>query len=227
MKKTLFLLLALNCTVSSFAREPLQFTSFSSPILEALSGELTKEEVLSKETQDLIDSMLQIARGEREDFNRGIMVGLAAPQLGILKRIILVDIGLDMSKKQLGKLTAFINPKIIWRSSESNIEHEGCYSVPEGLIGMVPRPLHIKFTALDREGNSVEQELSGLSARVFQHELDHLEGIRFPERVGENGVLHWVFDHDIVEYRKNRENWPNICSWGDWLKIKEQIAPRR
>ena len=97
-------------------------------------------------------------------------VGLAAPQVGILRRIVVIDIGEG--------LIELINPEILETSKETQIDAEGCLSNP-GQYGMVERPYRVKVRAQDRNGNWFEKEGEGLLARAFCHELDHLEGILF------------------------------------------------
>ena len=134
---------------------------------------------------------------------------------------ILVDIGFDTEKRNLGELTAFINPEILWSSSEIVYGREGCFSVDSRILGIVPRAQSIKIRALDRQGNPIVAEYSGFTARIFQHELDHLNGIRFPDRVGPEGKLHWVDPGRYLEYRNNPDNWECLCPWETWLAMKE------
>ncbi|NLP43021.1 MAG: peptide deformylase [Peptococcaceae bacterium] len=96
-------------------------------------------------------------------------VGLAAPQIGISKRIVVIDIGEG--------LIELINPIIVEKSGEE-IESEGCLSVPN-VVGEVKRAKSVVIQALNRDGETVEYEAEGLLARAFQHEIDHLEGILF------------------------------------------------
>ena len=96
-------------------------------------------------------------------------VGLAAPQVGILRRVVVVDVG--------DGLIELINPEIIAREGEQG-GAEGCLSIPEQ-FGIVTRPDHVKVRAQDRYGNFFEVEGDGLTARAFCHELDHLEGRLF------------------------------------------------
>ena len=100
-------------------------------------------------------------------------VGLAAPQVGILKRIVVIDIG-------EGPIV-LINPEIIEKSGEQTGD-EGCLSVP-GMAGQVTRPNYVKVKAQDEDMNEVEYEGEGLLARAFCHELDHLDGVVFKSRV--------------------------------------------
>ncbi len=197
------------------------FTPPGDPLLRMVVPEVPMEEICSSEIQEIIDTMYAIARGERGDTEKRVMVGLAAPQIGVAKRIILVDIDVQADRKDLGSLNAYINPKIVWSSEEQVEEREGCYSVDKHVMGIVPRALRIKVTALDRQGTPISEEFSGFTARIFQHEIDHLEGIRFPDRVGEKGILQWVEEDQYPEYRKNWQNWPVHCPWDIWLAMKE------
>ena len=98
-------------------------------------------------------------------------VGLAAPQVGILRRVVLVDVG--------DEIIELINPELIETSGEQ-IGAEGCLSVP-GKYGLVKRPMVAKVRAQDRDGNWFEAEGEELIARCFCHELDHLDGILYTQ----------------------------------------------
>ena len=101
-------------------------------------------------------------------------VGLAAPQVGILRRIFLVDVGLDGEQ-----IVEFINPEILETDGEQE-GAEGCLSVP-GRYGLVKRPYWVKVRAQDREGNWFEAEGEELIGRCFCHENDHLDGIVYTD----------------------------------------------
>lgn len=184
-------------------------------------AEISVEEIRDGDTQAIIDYMIEVACGQRGDTDKGVMVGLAAPQIGIGKPIILVDMGVDADRKDLGQLQAFINPRIVWHSVEQEEGREGCYSVDRRVAGIVSRPVKIKFTALDRHANPIEAEITGFTARIFQHEVDHLRGIRFPDIVGPEGVLQWVEEDKYSEYKGEWRNWPVRCPWDVWQKMKE------
>jgi peptide deformylase len=110
---------------------------------------------------DMVDTMYQ-APG----------IGLAAPQIDVLKRIIVID-----TSETKDDLHVFINPEIVSRDGEQTLE-EGCLSVP-GIYDNVTRAQRITVRALDREGQPFEVEASGLLATCVQHEIDHLEGRLF------------------------------------------------
>ena len=115
-------------------------------------------------------------------------VGLAAPQVGVLKRIVVIDIG-D------GPLV-LVNPEILMTSGEQTGE-EGCLSVP-GMSGQVTRPNYVKVKALDMDMKEQEYEGEGLLARAFCHEIDHLDGKMYTRLV--EGELHHVsYDNEEEE----------------------------
>ena len=116
-------------------------------------------------------------------------VGLAAPQVGILKQIFVVDIG-D------GKQYVAINPEITVVGEEVQTGEEGCLSVP-GKEGVVTRPMHIKVKALYQNMNEYTLDASGFLARAFSHENDHLQGILYTEKV--EGELEDVVYEELEE----------------------------
>ncbi|HWI96433.1 MAG TPA: peptide deformylase [Solirubrobacterales bacterium] len=105
----------------------------------------------------------------------GMGVGLAATQLGILRRLLVFQAGPDSEP------TALVNPEIEWLSSEVVVAEEGCLSLPRVSMD-VERPLHVRLSGLDVDGEPIRLEASGLEARVLQHELDHLDGILILDR---------------------------------------------
>jgi peptide deformylase len=105
----------------------------------------------------------------------GMGVGLAATQLGVLRRLLVFQAGGDSEP------TALINPEIEWVSEEGALAEEGCLSLPRVSVD-VERPLHIRVSGRDGEGEAIEIEASGLEARVLQHEIDHLDGVLILDR---------------------------------------------
>lgn len=102
-------------------------------------------------------------------------VGLAANQVGIVHRVLVVRAGLD------APVTTLVNPELEWRSEELETAEEGCLSLP-GVVVEVERPLHVRVRGSDEGGEPVRIEASGLEARVIQHEVDHLDGILILDR---------------------------------------------
>ena len=105
----------------------------------------------------------------------GMGVGLAATQVGMLRRLLVFQAGHDSEP------AALVNPEIEWRSDELVIAEEGCLSLPRVSMD-VERPLHITVTGLDVDGDPVRIEAAGLEARVLQHEIDHLDGVLILDR---------------------------------------------
>ena len=102
-------------------------------------------------------------------------IGLAAPQVGVSKRVVVMDIGRNPEDHAP---ICMANPEIVWVSDEDNTYEEGCLSVPEHYAQVV-RPKAVKVRFLDRDGQPCEIETDGLLATVIQHELDHLDGVLF------------------------------------------------
>jgi peptide deformylase len=182
----------------------LEFVNRHHPILSSQAIPVKAAEIQDPKMQYLLDSMLAFARGEQTDRQRHVLVGLAAPQIGIGYRIILVDIKAD-GRGGVSDLRPYINPEIVTYSSEREEWYEGCYSTGD-VKGVVSRPSEVTVRALDRSGKGIQETHRGYVARIFQHEIDHLNGIRFPERSSDVKVLHLVKSEEMPEYR-NREGW--------------------
>ncbi len=102
-------------------------------------------------------------------------IGLAAAQVGVLKRIIVMDLA---GKDEAPQPRYFVNPEIVWRSEELFTYEEGCLSVPE-IFDAVERPARVKLRYLDYGGQAVEEDAEGMFAVCIQHEMDHLDGVLF------------------------------------------------
>jgi peptide deformylase len=110
-----------------------------------------------------------------EIMHDGLGIGLAATQVGRLRRLLVYRV------TQEGPITALVNPEIEWHSREQDISLEGCLSLPRVHVE-VERPIHVRVRAQDPSGAPLTIEASGLEARVIQHELDHLDGILILKR---------------------------------------------
>ena len=135
------------------------------PRLQAVSTDVEK---VDAEIRKLVDEMA-------ESMYAADGIGLAAVQIGVPKRVIVIDLDQKEGKKNP---RAFINPKIIWASEEMAVFEEGCLSVPE-IWDDVERPARIKAEYLDLDGKKVELEADGMLATCLQHEMDHLNGVLF------------------------------------------------
>ena len=125
--------------------------------------------------------------GQVDDALRGLMddmletmyaapgIGLAAIQVGVPKRVIVMDLAREGEPKEP---RFFVNPEILWRSEETAPYEEGCLSVPE-IYEQVERPARVKLRYLNYQGEAVEEDAEGLFAVCIQHEMDHLEGVLF------------------------------------------------
>ena len=139
------------------------------------------DEVLTKQCKEVTKMTLRtkiLINDMLDTMYEAMGVGLAAPQVGILKRIVVIDVG-------EGPLV-LINPEILETSGEQTGE-EGCLSVP-GKSGVVTRPYHVKVKALNEDMEEIELEGEGLLARAFCHEIDHLSGKLYVDMV--EGELH-------------------------------------
>ncbi|SBW12259.1 peptide deformylase [uncultured Alphaproteobacteria bacterium] len=125
-------------------------------------------ETIDDDLRRLIDDML-------ETMYDAPGIGLAAPQVGVLKRLLVLDVA---GKDDPPAPMAFVNPEIVWESEEMNVYEEGCLSIPSH-YAEVERPARVKVRFLDRDGNRREIEADGLLATCVQHEIDHLDGKLF------------------------------------------------
>ncbi len=190
-------------------------------ILNLVAEEVAIVDIHSELIQGVIDRMLELSAGKGHSENDSRqMVGLAAVQLGVSKRIITIDVTADGSKKAQN-LQVLINPKVVSRSKELVPGREGCWSCGN-ICGNVDRSRSVEVEAVDRNGEAVLLKLANFVARIAQHETDHLDGIRFPDRIplSEQGRLHWVNPSEFDEYRNNWANWPNLCPRERWEQMK-------
>ena len=133
--------------------------------------------VLDKDFQTLVDNMIETMRAAPG-------VGLAAPQVSVSSRLVVVEYTEeDEEGSEAGpkKLYVVVNPEIVLASEEKEIGIEACLSIP-GLVGEVERHSQIVIKGLNRFGKPVKITTQGWLARIFQHEIDHLDGIVYPDR---------------------------------------------
>lgn len=195
-----------------------KFLKPGSLLLSKISQPVPLSQIDSPKINEIIQKMLKIAYGKQKDQSKPLMVGLAAPQIGIFKRIILVDVKAN-GKGEVGNLKVFINPKIIWKSKKTEEWYEGCYSTGK-ICGIVSRSISVKVKAITfktlgvislpppRWDIVVEEKFSGYTARIFQHEIDHLDGKLFIDLIKDPNKLHLVKPEEFHLYR-NKETWRN------------------
>lgn len=196
------------------------FVKPNNPILIKLAQAIPQAEITNSKTKGNIRKMLNVALGEQMDSAKPLLVGLAAPQIGISQRIILVDIKAN-GKGIVGDLRVYINPEIVEVSKETAEWYEGCFST-DRVCGVVERPISVTIKAFTPEGRKVVEKHSGYTARIFQHEIDHLNGKEFVSHITDDNKLHWVEDEQFPEYR-NKEGWRNwkyLCPRAKWMQIK-------
>ncbi len=147
------------------------------PVLRRKAKPITK---FDKELQTLIDDMIETMR-------EAPGVGLAAPQINVLQQLAVIEYAEgedeedeDGAEPKPKKLYVIINPEIVKASEEKIMGVEGCLSIP-GLVGEVERHEAIQVKALNRHGNPVKFKVDGWLARIFQHEIDHLNGVLFTD----------------------------------------------
>lgn len=132
-------------------------------------------------------------------------VGLAAPQVNILQRLVVMDLGTERpdGKRDYAAKNpmVFINPEIVWASETTQVHQEGCLSLPS-LWADVERPAEVKVRYTTRDGAVDEILATGLFAVCIQHEIDHLDGIVFPERLSRVRR-----DLAMAKWKKLRANW--------------------
>ena len=153
---------------------------FGHPTLRQVSAEVSLDYISSSEIQDLAASL----RKTLPDHG----IGLAAPQINHPWRMFLADLSKSTRADESEGSSICINPKITKFSSDNETDWEGCLSAP-GIWGQVTRPESIIVAFYDEFGKSQSAKLSGVAARVFQHELDHLDGILFVDRMTDMTTL--------------------------------------
>jgi len=156
----------------------LPLTISPDPLLKEVSKEVEK---ITPEIQKLMDDMIQTMYEERG-------VGLAAVQIGHLKRILVMDVSYELGKCDEGGCSEdhitnknpifVVNPKITWQSKEKSTFFEGCLSFPE-IRAEIKRPKEVEVEYLDYHGKKQKMKASGLLSTCVQHEIDHLNGITF------------------------------------------------
>jgi peptide deformylase len=162
-------------------RRRLPIVRLGDPILRRTATELPVEDVSSRDFQRFVDRLLRAMRGAEG-------VGLAAPQVGVSSRLFVWGALPEIAEQVV------INP-IVEPTSPAIVEGwEGCLSIP-GLRGLVPRFRRVRLRGLDRFGEPIDRRMAGYEARIVQHELDHLDGVVFLDRMTDLTSL--GFDEEV------------------------------
>ena len=162
---------------------------------------LHPDPVLKKVCQPVaaVDEAVQaLAKDMLETMYDAPGVGLAAPQVGVLSRVFVMDCS---PKEEEDQPMVLINPEIVWKSEEQNVYNEGCLSLPE-MYEDVTRPERCVVQWLDVDGNGQEQEFDGLWATCAQHEIDHLNGKLFIDYL--SGLKRSMITKKMMKVKKER-----------------------
>lgn len=153
-------------------------TKLGDPILRAPTRRVTSSELVTADCQALIDDLIETMRAANG-------AGIAANQIGDPRRICVIEVRPGNPRypyKPPHPLTVLVNPVLEWQSEARYDNNEGCLSVPD-LRGDLTRSVEVVVSGYDRDGGPVEHHLRGLTAGTAQHEVDHLDGIVFVDRV--------------------------------------------
>ncbi len=167
----------------------LDVLKLGNPVLRKVTEPFSVKEILSPKTQVLVEDMLETMRAE-------IGVGLAAPQVGVSKQLVVIEAQGEEGEAVI-PTTVLFNPVFTWMSEEQVEGWEGCLSV-DNLRGKVWRAAAVRLEALDRKGKPVRIETGGFLAVVLQHECDHLIGKLFLDRMRDLTTL-----TQLEEYREH------------------------
>ena len=171
----------------------LKIAKFGHPVLLEKCAEITdfSSNSLKKILYDMSETMIDYGG-----------IGLAAPQVHLSKRIIIFR-NPDIEEKEKIQITPLINPIYKPLSDEKEDDWEGCLSIP-GMQGLVRRYKKKNYHGYDLDGNKIENQAEGLHARVIQHEIDHLDGVLYPEKLADKKAF--GFEKEILEFWKNEKN---------------------
>ena len=172
----------------------LKVAKMGHPVLREKARAVDKSELKSPAVQHFIDSMI-------DTMHEYTGVGLAAPQVHESLRVFVAMLNADDNGE--GDALVFVNPEIIVTGDQTVEGWEGCLSIPD-IRGRVPRAQHIVVSALDRHGKRFEMDLQDFSARVVQHENDHLDGVLFFDRMKTMESLSFL--EEFSRYHARRED---------------------
>lgn len=182
-------------------------------------GELARQLSLSFENKSTLE-LLARADCLVDYIRESDGAGMAAPQLGWNARVLAFNmyyfngLGTEAEEALRYPNEVWYNPEVTHASAHTNWFWEGCFSVP-GLVGWVERPAEVRVKYTDIQGEEKELSLEGSSARIFQHEFDHLDGVLFPQK-----TIHgkFILPVEAIRIKKRwKENWPSPGAYKTWL----------
>lgn len=174
-----------------------------------------KVRVIDDEILKIIADMRKLSLDWEAEHPYEMSAAMAAPQMGVLKRIIIIRD--DMEDKKNASFTALINPEVIRAEGKVKTDYEGCLSVPS-IYGMVPRATKVKVKAKLEDGTEVRIKASNELARTLLHEIDHLNGILFIDHIRDDDSAFYKMNDEgdlvpVKNYEKEIRN--NKKLWGD------------
>lgn len=181
---------------------------------ERLREKSEKVRQIDDEILQIIADMRKLSLDWEKEHPFELSAAMAAPQMGVLKRIIIIRD--DMEDKNNASFTALINPEVIKTEGKTKTDYEGCLSVPT-IYGMVPRATKVKIKAKLEDGTEVRIKASDEMARTLLHEIDHLNGILFIDRIkGVKDAFYEMNDKgDLVPVDYDTKIANNKKLWGE------------
>ncbi len=173
----------------------------------------TRVTTIDEEAKSTIAKMIKSSIDWEKEHPYELTTAMAAPQLGINKRIIVVRD--DFDDKENNHFTALINPEVIKTDGKMVKDYEGCLSVPE-IYGLVPRPEKAKIKAMLEDGTEVRIKADGFLARTLMHEIDHLNGILFIDHIK---------DDTKAFYRLNKKGDLEPVDYASEIKTNKDLFP--
>jgi len=194
------------------------------PRLRQVCAPLTRGQLRDREQQLEIEALLDFVNvtaseeivGGRRGRAHPHTMGLAGNQVGIMKQICVVD--LAIGQRNHTNFYVLINPRLVWQSKSLIEKPEGCINF-KTTWGVTRRSRSVRVQALDRSGNELELKLTGWSAALVQHEIDHLGGHLFIDRLGDPTKAHFV---PLDQYSKYRHTKPS--EWGQWVDVSDEVV---
>ncbi len=177
------------------------------PVLRRKARKVTS---FGPELKQLIDDMIETMRVAHG-------VGLAAPQVNISERVIVVELPADEEENKPAELHAYVNPEIVKASRTTEEDGEGCLSIP-GYLGDVTRSVEVVVRGLDAEGKPQRIRVRDYLARIFQHEIDHLDGVLFIDRVDDPSKIHKITPSDTDE--TDAERTEALALWQEQVSVE-------